>query len=196
MPSTSFIPVGDHCATAMLLNDLHLRTSSFPFDWATSDIHTVLGILEHVIEYGDNIIYTKFYSDYITCTGAECENKYGFTFPHRKNKHEKDCTNNEEETDTFENKMTRRFIRLSRNIRNSWLVYVTRFEVVKFNEIKQFVIKYNLKMLIIHGDKTILDENVGMIRTVFFEYPKDRFPGYDYTNHRPFVKSILSAFME
>ena len=47
MENYNIIPLGDHCAIPMILNDLNLRKSAYPFDWI---VHT-----EQI--YNTNIIY-------------------------------------------------------------------------------------------------------------------------------------------
>ena len=43
----NIIPIGDHCAIAIILKELNLRKNSYPFDWVTK--------LDHL--YDTNIIY-------------------------------------------------------------------------------------------------------------------------------------------
>jgi hypothetical protein len=55
----TFIPMGDHCLSAMLLDELGLRQEAFPFDWIVhvdefngSSVPVILSLVEHLLMTG------------------------------------------------------------------------------------------------------------------------------------------------
>ena len=181
---TTMISIGDHCIVPLLLQELNLRTKSYPFDWTThqeqlydTNIMHNLSFLERLSHDSiDNIV-----KDYL---GPDITKGYHgvIRFPH-------EVGTKEEITEKYK----RRFERL-RNDMASKQVYImlTRHYFIPPDVMEriQKTLHGSILVFISGTDHPYIDyPNV-----IFKHIPYDvsQFYEYDYTHFRPMVKEYLS----
>jgi len=198
-PDYQIIPIGDHCAISMILNELNLRKKSYPFDWVTKtdqlyDSNIIMNIrLINELNKSDDVddIVRKYIGD-----AFDDEKKINqinnIWFPH-------DTGNI---TDIFE-KYKRRFTRLKVDLNNPniFILLTRHFYIEKdiFQNIIESLSDYNSKSIIlfISGTDHTYFETMNNPNVIFkyIEYDISKFYDYDYTTFRPNLKHFLRDFL-
>jgi len=197
----NLIPLGDHCAPAMILKDLGYRTCSYPFDWycynsndpsdsvIEFNIDLLLELLDNNINI-NNLIYKLL--------GNKIDNKNkinnNFLIPHEEG--------TIEETNS---KYIRRFTRLYENIVNcnsNLFIIILRCHKIDFSKLVKLsnkIQKYNFnnKILLITGID--ITEEINMLNLTnlhykYIYYNKLNAWDEDYTSFRPKIKEYLNNF--
>lgn len=195
----NIIPIGDHCAISMILNDLNLRTQSYPFDWVTN--------AEQV--YDTNIMYNiKIISELKSSNNVDdIVNKYIGDAFHNNNKI--NSINNiwfphdgENIPDIFE-KYKRRFIRLNEDLnkKNMYVLLTRHYYIDKsiFEQILEQLLSYNSDSIILFmsGTNHTYFDNVPYSNVIFkyIDYDISQYYDFDYTTFRPNIKLFLSDLL-
>ena len=199
----NIIPLGDHCATSLILKELNIRQKSYPFDWnASTDLLYDTTIITNVsfidelnkteIENIDEIL-KKYIGDALD--NKELINKnLKITFPH-----DVGC-----KKENYE-KYKRRFIRLKEDLnKKNLFVILTRYYFIEkdiFEKIKENLLSYNNESIILFisgKNHEYFDENHENNENVIFKhinYDISKFYQYDYTHFRPNIKKYLSEIL-
>jgi hypothetical protein len=191
----NIIPLGDHCAIAIILKELSLRKKSYPFDWVTMagipDTTTIIYNTEliHELNESDNIDYivNKYIGNALD-SDNKINNINNIFFPHE--------TINKSEV--FE-KYKRRFIRIKQDIKKpSIFILLTRQYYIskdKFEQIKTQLLNYNSNSIIlfISGINHEYFENMNNSNIIFkyIYYDMTKLYDYDYTTFRPNIRTFL-----
>lgn len=190
---SSYIPLGDHCAPAMILKKIQVRTSSFPFDWIMSNQDTCLfhnieffkSLVEHKCENLEEITRKFLGTMSILPNGQIVNERTQTLFPHESGKPE----------EIYE-KYKRRFKRLYETVMNgpNTFVIVSRF----INYPYLFLIDLDRFIRSIHTENKILlftgveveapNTNIQIFHIPY--HPKDAYE-FDYTNFRPTIENEL-----
>lgn len=204
----NIIPLGDHCATAIILKDeLKLRKKSYPFDWIAakgdniidSNINYILDKLLFLFD-NNNYIHLDEKIDYIVndmignCFQDNNLNDHyninnNIVFPHESGTREE-----------IIEKYKRRFKRLFNDItsceKNLYIIVsrVYNFDKNKLHNILEIFKKYNKdsKFLIILGENVDISNDNIIFK--YINYDKAQYYFYDYTNFRPEILKYLSDF--
>lgn len=199
----NIIPIGDHCAISIILNELGLRTKSYPFDWVTN----VEQLYETNILYNINIInqlnstpkdspIENIVNDYIgdaLINDSKINSINKIWFPHE----------NGNIIDIY-NKYIRRFNRLKSDLysKNVYLL-VTRIYYIgeaDFNHIVNTLLSFNKESIIIFisgTEHTYLNNNSNphvIFKHIYYDVGK--FYGYDYDEFRPNIKNYISTLLQ
>jgi hypothetical protein len=199
------IPLGDHCAIAMILKELNMREKSYPFDWIAhyeslnnSSIYTIFEIINklnsspNIDEIIENYIGDAF-------TNNKINSKNQLWFPHDEINEKENITVH----DIFQ-KYRRRFERLldSLNHNKNIFIIVTRIfyiEEEKFNILYNTIMNYNKDNIIIFiSGSTHNYFNVNNYNNVIYKYihyQKELYYNYDYTHFRPLIKYFLNNIL-
>ena len=196
----NIIPIGDHCAIGLALDELKLRNKSYPFDWVvnreelyeTNIIHNVNIIRDLDFEPIQNIV-KKYIGD-----AFENNNKVNSTnnmwFPH----------DHENITDIFE-KYERRFERLQQDLnKKNIFILLTRHYYIEeetFNKIMNILLRQNNGSIILFmsgTNHTYFDDNEYEEKVIFnhIYYDVTQFSAYDYHTFRPNIKIYLSELLK
>jgi len=192
----NIIPIGDHCAISLILQELNLRKQSYPFDWV-SKIEQVYdtNIIYHIqiineLKSSDNVddIVKKYIGNAFDNEKTNSINN--IWFPH------------DTETDIFE-KYKRRFIRLKLDLnKKNIFILITRHYYIEediFQKIIEQLLNYNNDSIIlfISGTNHTYFENINYSNVIFryTEYDISKFYDYDYSTFRPNIKKILYDFL-
>jgi hypothetical protein len=179
------ISIGDHCIVPLLLQELNLRTKSYPFDWTThqeqlhdTNIMYNISFIERLSHDSiDNIVRDYLGPDITT-------GKYGtICFPHEVGTKEE-----------IAEKYKRRFKRL-RNDRESKQVYImlTRHYFISsdvMERIRKILLHDSILVFISGKDHPYI--NYPNVLFKHIPYDVSQFYKYDYTHFRPMVKEYLS----
>jgi hypothetical protein len=197
---TNIIPIGDHCVVSILLKELGLRVSSYPFDWVTfkeqindSNVFYNCEIIEK-LKKGEHIgqIVNEFINDAFDINKKTNTNsKTTMWFPH-------DTKQSKNEPLL---KYIRRFHRLRDHIshRNNLYILITRHFFISqelFYNLSRTLLENNGKILYISGVDHPYFKQSKNKNITFKQIPYDvsKFYDYDYTHFRPQVKTFLSYF--
>jgi hypothetical protein len=198
MASWNFIPLGDHCASALILKELGLRKVSYPFDWITkreqvtdTNIFINLEILRRLTALNAEQIAREFIGN-----AGESETRINVTndlwFPH-------------DEPDTIIEKYTRRFTRLYTDIhtheKKNMFIIVTRSFYIERAFLDELLLAIKAwgeenKLLFFSGAKHDYLEDPAYADTVIFKYRHyeiGKIFGYDYSHFRPWMKEELTT---
>lgn len=123
-----FISLGTTCTVAYQLNNLGLRTRSYPFDWTKFNIDNLNNVLENDFESFNDIIIYKLSNNhnykFIKNTNSYIlKNKYNFKFAHEL------LTNNKTDIDILKDKIKMRIDRFYKN--NKENIYFILFNNTK-----------------------------------------------------------------
>lgn len=193
----NIIPIGDHCAISMILNDLNLRKTSYPFDWTsnreelhdTNIIHNVNAIFDLSFNTVPNIV-KKYIGDALT-SDTKVNSINNIWFPHEDGN----------TIDIFE-KYERRFHRLHQDLsKKNIFVLLTRHYYIDedtFTRIMDILLSYNNNsvILFISGTDHTYFENTKYEKRVIFKhiyYDITKFSHYDYHTFRPNIKSYFTT---
>jgi hypothetical protein len=195
----NIIPIGDHCAISIILNELNLRKTSYPFDWITKidqvhDTNIIYNIeLIKELNLTNNVddIVKKYIGDAFN-NNEKLNGINNIWFPH----------DTENISDIFE-KYKRRFIRLKQDLNNKNIfILLTRHYYIEkhlFDEIIELFLNYNNSSIIlfISGTNHKYFENLNNPNVIFkyIEYDISKFYDYDYTTFRPNLKKYLSELL-
>lgn len=195
----NIIPLGDHCATSILLKELNLRCKSYPFDWVTKmdhlhDTNIMYNIqLINDLTSSDNVDdVVKSYMGDAFDTGSKVNSSTTIWFPH----------DTEEKAVIFE-KYKRRFIRLKEDLnKKNLFILLTRHYYIKpevFQQLAEDLLKYNSDSIIlfISGTNHTYFETANYKNVIFkyIEYDISQFYGYDYSAFRPNIKKFLAELL-
>lgn len=198
---TNKIPLGDHCATAILLRDLGIRTESYPFDWVTfgeqlhdTNVRYNLSLIRTLLETKDPALVTRqFLGDALIRSNRQ-NTETTMWFPHE--------TGTDDE---ILEKYERRFQRLYNAIitQANLFILVTRSVVLTEEDIDAALsilvpVSSDSKILIISGsDHPHLAASKYASRIIFKHIPYDisQFYSYDYTHFRPAMKRYLATLL-
>jgi hypothetical protein len=192
----NIIPIGDHCAIAMILQQLKLRHTSYPFDWVTNGdqlygtniIYNIQLINElNLLDNVDDIV--KKYIGDAFIDNRKANSITNICFPH----------DGDNITENFE-KYKRRFIRLKQDLskKNIFVLLTRHYYIEKdiFQQIIEQLLNYNNESIIlfISGTNHKYFEDMKYTNVIFkyIGYDISKFPDYDYTTFRPNVTNILS----
>lgn len=182
---TTMISIGDHCIVPLLLQELNLRTKSYPFDWTThqeqlhdTNIMHNLSFLERLSHDSiDNIV-----KDYL---GPDITKGYHgvIRFPHEVGTKEE-----------IAEKYKRRFERLREAMQTKQVyVMITRHYYITEETME------NIRKILLHGSILVFISGtdhpyIDYPNVIFKHIPYDisQFYDYDYTHFRPMVKDYLS----
>lgn len=199
----NIIPIGDHCAISILLNDLKLRYKSYPFDWVAKteqlyDTNIIYNIqLINELNSTDNIddIIKKYIGNAFddNNTNKITNTTTDILFPH---------DNEQNITDIFE-KYKRRFIRLKLDLnkKNIFILLTRHYYIEKdiFQNIIEQLLNYNSESIIlfISGTNHTYFENINNENIIFkyIEYDISKYYNYDYTTFRPNVRDFLANLL-
>ena len=195
----NIIPLGDHCGIPIILNQLKIRHSSYPFDWVTNKdqlydsniIYNIQLINElYTLDNIDNVdnIVNKYIGD------AFLNNKLNsitnIWFPHDSD----NIINN------FE-KYKRRFIKLKQDLyKKNIFILLTRHyyieEDIFTKNIKQ-LLNYNSEsvILFISGINHAYFENINNNNIIFKYIKYDSMKDYEYTIFRPNITNYLLSLI-
>jgi serine/threonine protein kinase len=199
----NIIPVGDHCATAMILKELNYRIASYPFDWVTdsredvSCIHDNLALIHTLQDTSDTSpidIVTRYIGD--ATTGGTNINSHTYRFfPH-------DVGTPQE----IHSKYIRRFERLANDIRTkkNLFILLTRWHVIEKEQLDLFISRmrsYNPdnRFLVISGiEHPYLNESqyTSIVTYKYIQYDKARRWEYDYSHFRPEIKRYFASMTD
>ena len=193
----NIIPIGDHCAISMILNELNLRKVSYPFDWTshteqvhdTNILHNVNAIHDLSFDTVSNVV-NKYIGDAFA-TDKKINSTNCISFPH------------DEGTaiDIFE-KYERRFHRLHQDLskKNIFVLLTRHYHINEdtFKWIMDILLSYNNNSIIlfISGTDHTYFENKKYEKRVIFKhiyYDIAQFYDYDYHTFRPNIKTYLST---
>jgi hypothetical protein len=198
------IPIGDHCATSILLKELQIRNFSYPFDWTVhidqlneTNINIHIDLLEELINTKD---FCSITSKYIGLKNEIQNNIFNsIWFAH-------DLFNGETYEDMIE-KYKRRFIRLFEHITSEKKIYfilITRKGFIKqesLDKLKNIILSFNKesKILIFSGNeqqKNIL-ENLDKNTFIFDFYPynSENLHEYDTDIFRPKLLDFFKLYL-
>lgn len=179
------ISIGDHCTVPLLLQELNLRTKSYPFDWTThqeqlhdTNIMHNLSFIERLSHDTIENIVQDYLGPDITC------GKHGtICFPHEVGTKEE-----------IAEKYKRRFERL-RNDMTSKQVYImlTRHYYItpeKMESIRKILLHDSILVFISGVDHPYI--NYPNVLFKHIPYDVEQFYEYDYTHFRPMVKDYLT----
>ena len=199
----NIISLGDHCAIPIILNDLGLRTKSYPFDWIAyrtliynTNLFYNFNLVKELMLNSDvsaivaKLVGNVFSSKYKT----RVNNENGIWFPHD---HEKTSTEIIE-------KYKRRFTRMMTDIREKPTIFMmlTRHVIIKqpvFDEMLATLLSYNQenKIIFISGSdypymKDAKYANIVLFKFIKFEIEKmDKNFSYENVFFRPEIKKFL-----
>ncbi len=187
----NIIPLGDHCTISIALNELNLRTCSYPFDWTThqDQLH------DTNIFHNFSTIKTLLTTNATLATqqylgNASADNKYhnDIWFPHDFN------------DDLTFSKYERRFERLSNHIKTGQNIYIliTRHKFInpnEFDEIYKLLCTTN-KLIFISGTEHRYLTYYPNVLYKHIYYDIEKFYDYDYTHFRPAVKEYLATVLK
>jgi hypothetical protein len=198
---TTRISLGDHCAPAILLKELGLRTHSFPFDWVTfaEPLHDTnlmynASIINQLLQTRDpSLIANEFIGDALE-TSARKNTQTTLWFPH-------ESGSNAEIRAKYE----RRFQRLYETITTQPVLFilVTRHRIISSPEMDAIM---NILMPTYAGHKILLisgsdhphlaDERYKEL-VIFKHIPYDitQYYHYDYSHFRPAMKRYLAELL-
>jgi len=194
----NIIPIGDHCAIAMILQQLNLRHASYPFDWVTRQDHLYsTNIIDNIqliteLNLSDNVddIVKKYIGDAFI-NNHKTNSITTICFPH----------DGDNPTENFE-KYKRRFIRLKQDLnKKNIFVLLTRHHYIEKEIFEQQIIEkllnYNNESIIlfISGTNHAYFEDMKNNNVIFKyagEYDVSKFPDADYHLFRPNIRNILS----
>ena len=194
----NIIPLGDHCAVSMILNDIGVRKNAYPFDWCAhkDDGHqsNILLNIEYLIELLDNnnihTITNKLLGNKISLN-----EKYNgdLVFPHE--------TGNIENTNI---KYQRRFSRLREHIINkskNLYIIITRFNIIpeiQFQNLcrKIYYHNQNSKIIFISGVKQEFKNEFNNFEFKHIPYNQEDFCRFDYSHFRPQIKKYLQLHVD
>ena len=195
----NLISIGDHCAIPMLLNDLHLRTVSYPFDWVskTEQLHDTnimyhLDILHQLTQTADVGEIVRTYLGDAFDKSDKTNTTTQLWFPH----------DGEPVHDIVE-KYTRRFLRLKEDLpKKNMFFLLTRhyyIEEATFQKIMDQLLSYHPESILvfISGTNHLYFEKM-YPRVIFqyMDYDITKFYEYDYTTFRPKIKDFLKKLLE
>lgn len=179
------IPLGDHCATAMILKHRGFRKCSYPFDYISSNLYKNMELIIELIN--NKLDVEKFVTLHKNPTNTNI-NDYDFEFPH------------EPITDKIQlmEKYGRRFNRLRDHIvtGTAILVMINRFDKIDAEKVISFVKIFkdnniNISFLLLHGDLTFVKPDCPTFYHKYIQYLPENFYRYDYTHYRPFVDKLF-----
>jgi len=194
----NIIPIGDHCAVSMILNDLKLRNKSYPFDWNahvdpynTNIIHNIELINQLKFQTTENIV-KNYIGNAFENNNSKTNTLNNIVFPH----------DNEEITAIF-TKYERRLKRLKEDLnKKNIFILVTRFyyiDEIIFNIIIKTLLDYNSSSIIlfISGINHEYFKNKEYKNIIFkhIYYDISQFYNYDYTDFRPNLTKYLSDLL-
>ena len=195
----NIIPIGDHCAIAIILKELNLRKQSYPFDWVTNieqlyDTNIIYNIkIISELKTSDNVydIVKKYIGDAFD-TDTKINSINNIWFPH----------DSENIIDNFE-KYKRRFVRLKEDLnkKNMYILLTRHYYIEKniFEKILEQLLSHNSDSIIlfISGTNHIYFDNSQYSNVIFkyIEYDISQFYNFDYTTFRPNIKKFLSDFL-
>jgi hypothetical protein len=187
MAATNIIPIGDHCAAAILLKDLGLRNASYPFDWVVcheqvKDTNIFLNIqyIRALNSTNARQIACEFVGD-ADRSQERVNSKNNIWFPH-------------DEPQTMIEKYTRRFARLFSDLQahTNIFVMVTRCYFIsqeQFDAIMETLLgfKKGNRILFFSGiDHPYLNDEKykECIAFVYIHYDVDKLFDYDYCSSK------------
>lgn len=194
---TSLIPIGDHCATSLLLRKMGLRKKAYPFDWVMSSdvdyniISLFLQLINELVTTKNPIEVTNKYIGDLSIPSYT--NSIGVAFPHE----------SETDIERIKEKYVRRFTRLLTDIENTKCIFIicTRFTQLTEHDLNLMTIlleknKSN-KFLILSGvsQPSIPICHPHMYIRVF-PYDRKDFYGFDYSVFRPMIESKLGELIK
>jgi hypothetical protein len=194
----NIIPIGDHCAISLILNELLVRKKSYPFDWVvhkdqlnnTNIIHNVDLISKLKSDSVENIV-RHFIGDSLE-SGEKVNSNTSTWFAH-----------DTEDTTEILHKYTRRFTRLNEDLhRKNIFIMVTRcyyLEESVFTSIAEIVLdtNKNSKILFISGVNHPYLEDTKYNSIIFKHIPYDISNAFneDYTSFRPKIQAYLTELL-
>jgi hypothetical protein len=193
MDEYNIIPIGDHCAISVTLNDLGKRQCSYPFDWITkkeqiNDTNIIynVNIISELRSDNTKDIVQKYIGDAFNNV-EKLNTDNNIIFPH-------DCINSEGISDVFY-KYERRFNRLYSDIHNkkNMFILLTRHYFIEecvFDKIVESLLSYNLKNIIVfisginhpYLDSEKYKDKV-IFKYIYYDVPKAF--NYDFDVFRP-----------
>lgn len=198
----NIIPLGDHCAPAMILKDLGYRNSSYPFDWFCYNSNNPS---DSVIEFNIDLLLELLDNNNIN----EIVHKLLGNKIDSKNKINNNLLIPHEEGTIEEtnNKYIRRFTKLYKNIINencNLFIIVLRCHEINYSKLVNLsnaITKYNInnKILLITGidnTKEINMLNLPNLHYKFIYYNKVKAWDEDYTSFRPKIKEFLNEYLK
>jgi hypothetical protein len=190
----NIIPIGDHCAISIILNELNLRKQSYPFDWVskidelhdTNIIYNILLIKELNLTDDIDYIVKKYIGD--AFSNKKINSSNNIKFPH----------DNENISNIFE-KYKRRFLRLKLDLskKNIFILLTRHYYIEKdiFEKIIKELLNYNNEsvILFISGTNHTYFESMNYENVIFkyIDYDISKFYNFDYTTFRPNIKKFL-----
>ena len=181
---TTMISIGDHCIVPLLLQELNLRTKSYPFDWTTHQEQLHDTNIMHNLSFLERLSHDSIDSIVKDYLGPDITKGYHgvIRFPHEVGTKEE-----------IAEKYKRRFQRL-REAMQTKQVYIM---LTRHYFIPPDIMDRILKTL--HGSILVFisgtDHPYIQYPNVIFKhipYDVSQFYEYDYTHFRPMVKDYLS----
>ena len=181
---TTMISIGDHCIVPLLLQELNLRTKSYPFDWTTHQEQLHDTNIMHNLSFLERLSHDSIDSIVKDYLGPDITKGYHgvIRFPHEVGTKEE-----------IAEKYKRRFQRL-REAMQTKQVYIM---LTRHYFIPPDIMDRILKTL--HGSILVFisgtDHPYIQYPNVIFKhipYDVSQFYEYDYTHFRPMVKEYLS----
>lgn len=194
----NLIPIGDHCAISMILNDLQLRCKSYPFDWVsnkdelynTNIVYNIHIIQQLNVENVQNVVI-KYIGDAFN-NDIKTNTFNSIWFPH----------DTENINDIFK-KYERRFDRLKNDLnKKNMFILLTRHYYIDeqiFQTIMETLLNNNNDSIIlfISGTNHPYLEDIKYNKVIFkyIHYDISQFYNYDYSDFRPNIKTFLSELL-
>jgi hypothetical protein len=191
----NIIPIGDHCAISIILKELDLRKTSYPFDWTTnvdqlfdSNIPYHVDLIDKLkTESVQNIV--KSYIGNAFDEGKKLNSVNNILFPHDKGS-----------ISDIIAKYERRFTRLQQDLcKKNMFVLLTRQYYINedcFLKLMNVLLQYNDESIIlfISGSDHAYFNNEKYSRVIFkyIHYDISQFYDYDYHTFRPELKAYLA----
>jgi hypothetical protein len=193
----NIIPLGDHCAVSMILQNLNLRNKSYPFDWCV-----------HKNETSESNINLNFKILLELLKTKDCDNAIKKMLNNKISKDNKISGDllYPHETDNIENtniKYKRRLERLYNNITNktsNLYIIITRFNIMDeliFEELYNTLLQYNNSsyFLIFSGVNFNYKKTYSNCIFSTILYDINDFPNFDYSYFRPQIKEQINNFI-
>lgn len=188
----TYIPLGDHCAPAIILKEIGSRQASFPFDWIMGEegatcLFTNISLFSRLIRGSDvSSITDEFLQGFLQLPNGQYKNDKGIIFPH--------------EIGSIEDiriKYHRRFQRLLDTCtvkkRPCNFIIVTRFTIIPHDTLRDLVglvqgLHPSNKVIVFSG---IPHESPDGVLSYYLPYDIEKAYDFDYTTFRPWIREKL-----
>lgn len=160
-----YISLGEFCTPAIVVEELGLRTASYPFDWLYSTLKENVSMVSEMIHSKSIETVLKKYSTFLERQPNDLDrNEYHFAFPHGP------VANTQEFNDTARRRIQRLYD-IIHSTEEITFIFCNRNDKIDAKLLLDFIqivqsINNKCKMIVLHGDIELICEHP----SIFLKY--------------------------